>query len=182
MIFDWILHSDVQYNFWENTILRCIVWFSIYTTLGRTVRFLREYYTRMYIMIFDSYCSRTYSMILNLCCTRKYSMVFEFILHSDIQYDLWLNTIVGRIEWFLIEHYTRTYSMIFDFILHSDVQYDFWENTILERILWFLIYTVLRRTVWFWIYTTFGRTVWFLNLYCTRTYSMIFDWILYSNV
>ena len=133
MIFDFILHSDVQYDF------------LFYTALGRTVRFLREYYTRTYSMIFDLYCTRPCSMILNLCCTRTYSMVFKFILHSDVQHDFWLNTILGHI-------------------------------------VWFLIYTALGHTVWFWIYTAFGRTVWFLNLYCTRTYNMIFDWILYSDV
>ena len=29
--------------------------------------------------------------------TRTYSKIFEFILHSDVQYDFWLNTILERI-------------------------------------------------------------------------------------
>ena len=41
MIFDWILYSDLQYNFW------------FYTALERTVWFLTKYYTRNYSMIFD---------------------------------------------------------------------------------------------------------------------------------
>ena len=126
MIFDFILHSDVQYDFWENTILERIVWFLIYTALRCTVRFLREYYTQTYSMIFDLYCTQTYSMILNLYCIRTYSMVFKFILHLDVQYNFWLNTILRRIVWFLNDYYTWMYIMIFEFILQSDVQYDFW--------------------------------------------------------
>ena len=138
--------------------------------------------------------------------TRTYSMIFEFILHSDVQYDFLANTILehivwffictalgrtvrfsiyaalGHTVWFLTLYCTRTYSMIFErilysdvqydfeFILHSDVQYDFWLNTILERI------------VWFWVYTALRRTVWFLIVYYTQTYSMIFEFILHSDV
>ena len=65
MIFDFIMHSVVQYDFWENTILEYIVWFFIYTTPGCTVRFLREYYTRTYSMILSLYCTPTYNTIFD---------------------------------------------------------------------------------------------------------------------
>ena len=55
------------------------------------------------------------------------------------------STILGRIVKF------------FDFILYSDVQYDFYKNAILRRI------------------------AQIFNLYCTRTYSTIFERMLYSD-
>ena len=96
-----------------------------------------------------------------LYCTQTYSTIFDFVLHSDVQYDFWFCTVLGRTTWFLILHYTRTYSTIFDlyctrtyitifnFVLYSDVQYDFWFCTVLGRTVWFLIYTVLGRTIQF---------------------------------
>ena len=47
--------------------------------------------------------------------TRTYSMIFDFILNSDVQYDFWEKTILGRIVWFLILYCTATYNTIFDY-------------------------------------------------------------------
>ena len=70
-IFDFILYSDVQYDFYTALgrtrthssifILHSDVQYDFYTVLGRTVRFLY--------------------------CTRTYSTIFRNILHSDVQCD-----------------------------------------------------------------------------------------------
>ena len=93
MIFDCIMHSDVQYDYWFYIALGCTVWFLI------------EYYTRTYSIIFDwilysdvqydfwfyTALGRTVRFLI-LYCTRTYSMIFYCILHSDIQYDFWFYT------------------------------------------------------------------------------------------
>ena len=145
-IFERILCSDVQYDFW------------FYTALGRTVWFyLREYYTRTYSIIFQFILhSDAQYNVLREYYTRTYRMIFDFILHSDvqydfwfyttsdIQYDFWLNTILGRIVWFLNLYCTRMYNMNFGKnALHLDIQCGFLReyytqtySKIFERILY----------------------------------------------
>ena len=141
------------------------------------------------------HCTRTYNMNFekdasysDIQCgrkyyTRTYSKIFEFILYSGVQYDFWLNTILGRIVWFLNLYYTQTYSMIYEFIIYSDVWYDFlilYYTRMYSTIFNFILYSDVQYD--FWYYTALGNTVRFLIEYYTRTYSMIFEFILYSDV
>ena len=76
MIFDFILHSDVQYDF------------KFYTALRRTVRFLILYCTSdvQYDFLFYTALGRKVRFLI-LYCTRAYNMIFDFILYWDVQYD-----------------------------------------------------------------------------------------------
>ena len=85
----------------------------------------------------------------------SYNVLYENALHLLRSVD---------IKWYIVLRHTMGIFQMMHYITN------FWLNPILERI------------VRFWVYTALGRTVRFLIEYCTRTYSMIFDSILYSDV
>ena len=106
----WQTHYTWSYNVWHKNALHLMhsVEWMMHCTRTYNVNFEKD------ASYSDIQCGRKYY-------TRTYSKIFEFILYSDVQYDFWLNTILGRIVWFWFLYYTRTYSMIFDWILYSDV-------------------------------------------------------------
>ena len=81
-------------------------------------------------------------------------------------------------------HYTRSYNVWHENALHLLRSVDVKWNIALEHTMWIfgMMHCIRTYSVDFWENTILGRIVWFLILYYTRTYSMIFDFILYSDV
>ena len=81
-------------------------------------------------------------------------------------------------------HYTRSYNVWHENALHLFHSVDMKRYIALGRTMWILemMHCIRTYSVDFWGNTILGCIVRFLSLYCTRTYSTIFDFILHSDV